>query len=173
MTHCHEPDPNPAGAGRRARGKHARATAKPAVRGGLRHRVALLGTITAAVVVGAAALLWPTASAGPADRSVEISMAGFSPPRIQTAAGQPLRLELVNNDSSMHTDGGGWHQLAIPGLGLDFKVGPRSRSIVEIPAAAPVGAVHRGPPKPPARMGRGSGRQRRHRPAAPRGESTA
>lgn len=120
----------------KGKGAHVK-TARPAVRGGLRRRVALLGTITAVVAVGAAALLWPSASAGLADGSVEISMAGFSTPRMTTAAGQPLRLELVNNDSSMHTDGGGWHQLAIPALGVDGRVGPKSRVVVEIPAAAP------------------------------------
>jgi heme/copper-type cytochrome/quinol oxidase subunit 2 len=39
----------------------------------------------------------------------------------------------------MHSDGGGWHQLAIPELGLDEKVGPRSTMTFEVPASAAPG----------------------------------
>jgi cytochrome c oxidase subunit II len=86
----------------------------------------------------AGALLFPArTSAGPADKTVQITMGGFSSPVIGATAGQPLRVKILNPDSSYHTDGGGWHQLAIPELGVDARVATRSESVVEIPAVAP------------------------------------
>jgi cytochrome c oxidase subunit II len=64
-------------------------------------------------------------------------MGGFSTPVLEMAAGQPLRLRIDNPDTPYHSDGGGWHQLAIPALGVDARVAPRSDKVVEIPAAEP------------------------------------
>jgi hypothetical protein len=109
-----------------------------AVRAGLRTRIGLLAGSAAAVGAIVAFLLWPSARTGGAvDRSVEITMGGFAPQVIAASAGTPLRLELINPDSSLHTDGGGWHQLAIPALGVDGRVAPKSRAVVDLPAAAP------------------------------------
>jgi hypothetical protein len=113
------------------------AGARPATRTGLRRRVALLASVALATAAAAAALLWPMGSAGTADASVDITMGGFSSPVISARAGQPMTLELVNPDSAFHTDGGGWHQLAIPALGVDGRVAPKRRALVGIPAAAP------------------------------------
>lgn len=106
-------------------------------RAGLARRAAIFLTLAAAVVV-AAAMLWPRgAGVAEADTTVTITMGGFSPKVITAPASRPLRVQIVNPDSQFHSDGGGWHQLAIPALGVDARVAPRSESIVEIPAAAP------------------------------------
>lgn len=82
--------------------------------------------------------VWPWGSGQEAvDEAVRITMAGFSQPVLRARAGQPLRVRLVNPDSPFHTDGGGWHQLAIPRLGVDVRVAPRSERVVVIPAAPP------------------------------------
>ena len=92
-----------------------------------------LGAAAGASVV----LLWPRGGTEQAaDQAPQITMAGFSQPVITAASGQPLRLRLANPDSPFHTDGSGWHQLAVPTLGLDIRVPPRSQQVVEIPAAA-------------------------------------
>ncbi|MDR5710483.1 MAG: cupredoxin domain-containing protein [Armatimonadota bacterium] len=104
--------------------------APPAVR----KAVFLLLALTAAG--GAAALLWPRSGGSwEADQTIEITMAGFSQPVLLARAGKPLRLQIVNPDSPYHTDGGGWHQLAIPALKVDVRVPPRSARVVEIPPA--------------------------------------
>lgn len=102
-------------------------------------RVGLLLALTGVIVLAAGLLLWPRAStvAGPTDQVLTVTMGGFSSAVVMARAGQPLRLQLVNPDSTMHSDGGGWHQLAIPALGVDARVAPRSDRLVEIPAAAP------------------------------------
>jgi hypothetical protein len=48
-----------------------------------------------------------------------------------------IHLQIVNPDSPFHTDGGGWHQPAIPQLGIDAKAAPRSEKTFEITASAP------------------------------------
>ncbi len=102
-----------------------------AVRAGAFVALAIAALVTVVVV-------WPRPpAAAAADRSVTVSMSGFSTPVIAASAGQPLRLQIVNPDSSLHSDGGGWHQLAIPELGVDARVAPRSEKTVDIPAAAP------------------------------------
>ena len=91
----------------------------------------LAGGVTAT----AGYLLWPTVrdsglfgeSAG---QVVAISMSGFSPSNLTARAGQEVKLQLVNKDNSLHTDGGGWHQFAIDDLGVDFKVPPLTVSDV-------------------------------------------
>ena len=117
----------------------ARACHKRAQRGArFRVRVAIFGVLTVAAIVAAVVLLWPRgASTGPADRTIEITMGGFSTPTVEAVAGRPLRLRVVNPDSPYHSDGGGWHELAVPALGVDARVAPRSDTVVEIPAAQP------------------------------------
>jgi cytochrome c oxidase subunit II len=85
--------------------------------------------ITGGVLGAAGYFLWPSIRQSsvflePAERSVKISMSGFSPKRISAKAGQEIKLQLINKDNSLHTDGGGWHQFAIDELGIDFKVAP-------------------------------------------------
>ncbi len=85
----------------------------------------------------AAFLVWPRTPSASAAQQVQVDMAGFHPSTITATAGQPMQLQIVNPDSSMHSDGGGWHELAIPELGIDAKVGPRSDKTIDILAAAP------------------------------------
>lgn len=99
-----------------------------------RSSIAVRATIFLSLAAAAAAgvvLLWPRGGTEQAaDQVLQITMAGFSQPVITARAGQPLRLRLVNPDSPFHTDGGGWHQFAVPALGLDFRVPPRSQRVV-------------------------------------------
>lgn len=65
-----------------------------------------------------------------AGQQVKMSMSGFSPATIILKAGQPLSIELVNEDNSMHSDGGGWHQFASDELNFNYKVSPESKKII-------------------------------------------
>lgn len=106
---------------------------KPA---GLRVRATVFLVLVAATVGALALFFWPSRGvSAPADRTVQITMGGFSEPNLTARANTPMRVRLINPDSSLHSDGGGWHQLAIPALGVDVKVGPRSEAVVEIPGA--------------------------------------
>lgn len=93
--------------------------------------------VLAVATLSAVALVWPRTSPANAERSITVTMGGFSTPVMAVPAGQPTRLQIVNPDSSAHADGGGWHQLAIPALGVDARVPPRSDRTIELPAAAP------------------------------------
>ena len=70
---------------------------------------------------------------------VHASMGGFDPSALTVKAGQTVKVELISMDSSMHSDGGGWHQFAIDELGIDWKVGPESGKVFEFTAPAKVG----------------------------------
>jgi heme/copper-type cytochrome/quinol oxidase subunit 2 len=82
-------------------------------------------------------IVWPRPPVATAAERVTVDMGGFHPATLTATVGQPLELQIINPDSNMHSDGGGWHQLAIPDLGVDVKIGPRSDKTVEIPATAP------------------------------------
>jgi cytochrome c oxidase subunit 2 len=70
---------------------------------------------------------------------VHASMGGFDPPALTVKAGQTVKVELSSMDTSMHSDGGGWHQFAIDALGIDWKVGPESSKVFEFTAPASAG----------------------------------
>jgi cytochrome c oxidase subunit 2 len=70
---------------------------------------------------------------------VHASMAGFDPPALTVKAGQSVKVELSSMDTSMHSDGGGWHQLAIDALGINWNVGPESSKVFEFTAPATAG----------------------------------
>ena len=70
---------------------------------------------------------------------VHASMGGFDPETLTVRAGETVRVELSSTDTSMHSDGGGWHQLAIDALGLNWKVGPLSSRVFEFTAPATPG----------------------------------
>lgn len=96
---------------------------------------ALVGTAIALAAV------WLVASrllvAGPsASGAVQIqaSMGGFQPAAITVRAGADVKVELVSTDSAFHSDGGGWHEMAIDELGIDWKVGPESSKVFEFTA---------------------------------------
>ncbi|MES2210567.1 MAG: cupredoxin domain-containing protein [Chloroflexota bacterium] len=70
---------------------------------------------------------------------VRASMGGFNPPALTVKAGQVVKVELISTDTSMHSDGGGWHQFAIDALGIDWKVGPESGKVFSFTAPATAG----------------------------------
>jgi heme/copper-type cytochrome/quinol oxidase subunit 2 len=70
---------------------------------------------------------------------VHASMGGFDPPALTVKAGQLVKVELSSMDTSMHSDGGGWHQFAIDALGINWKVGPLSSKVFEFTAPATAG----------------------------------
>ncbi|MBI2763684.1 MAG: cupredoxin domain-containing protein [Chloroflexi bacterium] len=107
-------------------------------------RVAAFALIV--LVIGGAAIgLVVTRLLGPgatdvAAIQVHASMGGFDPPALTVKAGQPVKIEFASMDSSMHTDGGGWHQFAIDALGINWKVGPLASEVFEFTAPATAGS---------------------------------
>ena len=106
-------------------------------------RLALFAAI--ALVVGGGAIglvisrLQGPAATDTAAIQVHASMGGFDPPALTVKAGQPMKIELTSMDSSMHSDGGGWHEFAIDALGIDWKVGPESSKVFDFTAPATAG----------------------------------
>ena len=98
-----------------------------------------------ALVVGSVAIaLVATRLQGPgatdtAAVQVHASMGGFDPPALTVKAGQTVKIELSSMDTSMHSDGGGWHQFAIDDLDINWKVGPLSSQVFEFTAPATAG----------------------------------
>jgi len=72
-----------------------------------------------------------------ADYKIMISMGGFTPPNVEAKAGETVVIELVNSDNSMHSDGGGWHQLASDELGFDYRIAPESNKFIELKVDEP------------------------------------
>ena len=107
-----------------------------------RRDVLSFALITGGVIAAAGYFLWPMIrqsrlALAPTERRVAISMSGFAPNRMTARVGQEIRLQLVNKDNALHTDGGGWHQFAIDELGLDFKVAPLTVSNVSFTVNEP------------------------------------
>ncbi|HBY96256.1 MAG: cupredoxin domain-containing protein [Ardenticatenaceae bacterium] len=115
----------------------ARARSEGRVESHFRLRLAVFLVVTLLVVATAAWLLRPQTLPAGASRTVSITMAGFDPSTLTIPAAQPVTVRLVNPDTQFHTDGGGVHQFAVPELGLDVKVQPKSSALVTIPAVAP------------------------------------
>jgi cytochrome c oxidase subunit 2 len=84
----------------------------------------------------AAFLVWPHTPTTTAAQRVTVDIAGFHPANLTATAGRPMQIQIINPDSSMHSDGGGWHELAIPELGINARIAPRSDKTVDIPATA-------------------------------------
>lgn len=75
-----------------------------------------------------------TASLEPVDKDaikMTITMAGFEPNVIRAKAGETVRINLVNPDNSMHTDGGGIHnfQLSAGLARVNVTVLPESQKV--------------------------------------------
>jgi cytochrome c oxidase subunit 2 len=106
-------------------------------------RLAVFGAI--ALLVGGAAIglvvgrLQGPAATDAAALQIRASMGGFNPPALSVKAGQLVKVELSSTDTSAHGDGGGWHQLAIDALGINWKVGPESSTVFEFTAPATAG----------------------------------
>lgn len=130
---------------RAARRAAARAEREPAPGPRLSRpvRLALFAAIALVVGAGAIGLVWSRLQApGGTDAAafqVHASMGGFDPAALTVKAGQAVKVELSSMDTSMHSDGGGWHQLAIDALGINWKVGPESSKVFEFTAPATAG----------------------------------
>ncbi|MBF6606306.1 MAG: cupredoxin domain-containing protein [Chloroflexi bacterium] len=125
---------------------HRAATPPESRPGGLQSRpLRLAAFATIALVVGGLAIgLVVSRLQGPggsdvAAIQVHASMGGFDPPGLTVKAGQAVQIELSSMDSSFHSDGGGWHELAIDALGIDWKVGPQSSKVFGFTAPATAG----------------------------------
>ncbi len=76
-----------------------------------------------------------SASLDPVNRDaikMTITMAGFEPNVIRAKAGQPVTINLINPDNSMHTDGGGVHNFILENAGLssvNVTVQPESQDV--------------------------------------------
>ena len=109
---------------------------QPAKHRGL--RTAVFGVAAAAIAVAALALvatrLLPTGPVATGAVRVQASMGGFQPAAMTVKAGSAVRIELTSTDTSFHSDGGGWHEMAIDELGIDWKVGPQSSKVFEFSA---------------------------------------
>ncbi len=79
----------------------------------------------------------PPPVSGSADLTMRVDMSGFSPSQLTLQPGRAMRLMLVNPDNSMHSDGGGIHEFAVPELGIDVKVPPLTNMVITLPAAEP------------------------------------
>lgn len=101
---------------------------RPLREGGGRVRLFAFGAIVLVVLAAAVYFLWPAVKPAGGDSpgaiSVQPSMGGFIPSRLEARLGEPITIRLVNKDDQFHTDGGGWHQFAIDELGVNVKVPP-------------------------------------------------
>jgi cytochrome c oxidase subunit 2 len=86
----------------------------------------LVGGVALALVAGR--LQGPTPTDAMAVQ-VHASMGGFEPGALTVKASQAVRVEFSSMDTAFHSDGGGWHQLAIDELGIDWKVGPEGSEV--------------------------------------------
>lgn len=116
--------------------KETKTERKRRVRSARRRNRAIAFSIIAFMVVGLAGILvWRAFAPIPmaaADVRIQTTMEGFLPQVIRAKVGQPIKILLVNRDTRFHTDGGGWHQFAIDGLGVNAKVGPESTQLVTL-----------------------------------------
>ena len=135
-TTIEAPGPRPR-AERRAAARAERRREVPA-RGSRRLRLAAFTAITLVVGVAAVGLvvtrLLPPARTDVTALQVNASMAGFDPVALTVKAGQDVKIEFASTDTSMHSDGGGWHEFAVDALGIDWKVGPESSKVFEFTA---------------------------------------
>ena len=96
------------------------------------------GLVAAAIAVAALGLvatrLLPAGPAAAGAVQIQASMGGFTPGAMSVKAGSTVSVELVSTDSSFHSDGGGWHEMAIDELGIDWKVGPESSKVFQLTA---------------------------------------
>lgn len=130
---------------------HSTRTPTPSHQSGARPALRLPRSVRAftfagiAVIVGVAAIglvvtrLLPAAATDVTAIQVSASMGGFDPAVVQVKAGSTVRIEFASTDTPYHSDGGGWHELAIDDLGIDWKVGPQSSEVFEFTAPSEPG----------------------------------
>ena len=107
----------------------------------LRLRVAIFAVLALAVAGGATYALWPktlaTTDSAAVDLTLRVDMGGFTPPILTAEAGRPIRVRIINPDSSHHSDGGGIHGFTITGLAIDARIQPETTQVVTILMAKP------------------------------------
>ena len=106
-------------------------------------RIGVFATI--ALVIGIVAVnlvfdrLQPPGTPEAGALQVHASMDGFDPNQLTVKAGQTVKIQLASMDTSMHSDGGGWHQFAIDELHVNWRVGPESSQVFDFTAPATPG----------------------------------
>jgi plastocyanin len=106
-------------------------------------RIGVFATI--ALVIGIVAVnlvvdrLQPPGTPEAGALQVHASMEGFDPNQLTVKAGQTVKVQLASMDTSMHSDGGGWHQFAIDDLHVNWRVGPESSQVFDFTAPATSG----------------------------------
>lgn len=83
-----------------------------------------------------------TVSQEPLDKDaikMTITMSGFQPNVIRAKAGEPVKINLINPDSSMHTDGGGVHnfQLKAGLANVNVTLAPESQNVFSFTPTQP------------------------------------
>ncbi len=83
-----------------------------------------------------------TVSQEPLDKDaikMTITMSGFEPNVIRAKAGEPVKINLINPDSSMHTDGGGVHNFLLSaGLAnVNVTLAPESQKVFSFTPTQP------------------------------------
>lgn len=83
-----------------------------------------------------------TVSQEPLDKDaikMTITMSGFEPNVIRAKAGEPVKINLINPDSSMHTDGGGVHnfQLKAGLANVNVTLAPESQKVFSFTPTQP------------------------------------
>ncbi len=83
-----------------------------------------------------------TVSQEPLDKDaikMTITMSGFQPNVIRAKAGEPVKINLINPDSSMHTDGGGVHNFLLSaGLAnVNVTLAPESQKVFSFTPTQP------------------------------------
>ncbi len=94
----------------------------------------ILFVVIVVAIFGSAAyiVISRTASQEPVDKDaikMTITMSGFEPNVIRAKVGQPVRINLINPDNSMHTDGGGIHNFQLAAANVNITVQPESQKV--------------------------------------------
>ena len=96
----------------------------------------VVGIVAVSLVIGR---LQPPGTPEAGALQVHASMDGFDPNQLTVKTGEQVKLQLASMDTSMHSDGGGWHEFAIDALKVDFKVGPESSQVFTFTAPSTPG----------------------------------
>ncbi len=98
--------------------------------------MSILFIVIVIAIFGGAIYLIMSKSAAlePVDKNaikMTITMAGFEPNIIRAKVGQPVTINLINPDNSMHTDGGGIHsfKLTTGSASVNITVLPESQKV--------------------------------------------
>ncbi|MCZ7393828.1 MAG: cupredoxin domain-containing protein [Candidatus Methanoperedens sp.] len=96
--------------------------------------MSILFVVIVIAIFGAALylIMSTTASLEPADKDaikMTITMAGFEPNVIRAKVGQTVKINLINPDNSMHTDGGGIHNFMLKAANVNITVQPESQKV--------------------------------------------